>query len=64
MIAFLAAVLHKTGTWDDVQKNRPQFLQSQLTSGQNKPNKASIQIFYLDDEFRVFRIYNVFFDLL
>ncbi|XP_056887960.1 DNA excision repair protein ERCC-6-like 2 isoform X2 [Takifugu flavidus] len=40
VIAFLSAVLHKTGTWVDVQKNRPQFLQSQFTSWQNKPNKV------------------------
>uniref|UniRef100_A0A674P4R6 Excision repair cross-complementation group 6-like 2 n=1 Tax=Takifugu rubripes TaxID=31033 RepID=A0A674P4R6_TAKRU len=40
VIAFLSAVLHKTGTWVDVQKNRPQFLQSQFTSWQNPPNKV------------------------
>uniref|UniRef100_A0A7N6AQV0 Excision repair cross-complementation group 6-like 2 n=1 Tax=Anabas testudineus TaxID=64144 RepID=A0A7N6AQV0_ANATE len=30
VIGFLAAVLHKTGTWEDIKKNRPQFLQSQM----------------------------------
>ncbi|KAM3611776.1 uncharacterized protein V6R79_024098 [Siganus canaliculatus] len=39
VIGFLAAVLHKTGTWEDVQNNRPQFLQSQRPSKQSKPNK-------------------------
>ncbi|KAM9360674.1 DNA excision repair protein ERCC-6-like 2 [Symphorus nematophorus] len=40
VIGFLAAVLHKTGTWEDVQNNRPQFLQSQTPSKQSKPNKV------------------------
>ncbi|XP_070690463.1 DNA excision repair protein ERCC-6-like 2 [Pempheris klunzingeri] len=40
VIGFLAAVLHKTGTWEDIKNNRPQFLQSQMTSKQNKPNKV------------------------
>uniref|UniRef100_A0AAQ4PE35 Excision repair cross-complementation group 6-like 2 n=1 Tax=Gasterosteus aculeatus aculeatus TaxID=481459 RepID=A0AAQ4PE35_GASAC len=26
VIGFLAAVLHKTGTWEDIKNNRPQFL--------------------------------------
>uniref|UniRef100_A0A8D3CQV3 Excision repair cross-complementation group 6-like 2 n=1 Tax=Scophthalmus maximus TaxID=52904 RepID=A0A8D3CQV3_SCOMX len=40
VIGFLAAVLHKTGTWEDTKKNRPQFLQSQIPSKQSKPNKV------------------------
>ncbi|XP_041644210.1 DNA excision repair protein ERCC-6-like 2 [Cheilinus undulatus] len=40
IIGFLAAVLHKTGTWDDIENNRPQFLQSQKPSRQSKPNKV------------------------
>ncbi|XP_035514839.1 DNA excision repair protein ERCC-6-like 2 isoform X1 [Morone saxatilis] len=40
VIGFLAAVLHKTGTWEDIHNNRPQFLQSQMTSKQSKPNKV------------------------
>ncbi|XP_019958308.2 DNA excision repair protein ERCC-6-like 2 isoform X1 [Paralichthys olivaceus] len=40
VIGFLAAVLHKTGTWEDMKKNRPQFLQSQIPSKQSKPNKV------------------------
>ncbi|TDH12811.1 hypothetical protein EPR50_G00051870 [Perca flavescens] len=39
VIGFLAAVLHKTGTWGDIENNRPQFLQSQIPSKQSKPNK-------------------------
>uniref|UniRef100_A0A4W6CJF6 Excision repair cross-complementation group 6-like 2 n=1 Tax=Lates calcarifer TaxID=8187 RepID=A0A4W6CJF6_LATCA len=40
VIGFLAAVLHKTGTWEDIKNNRPQFLQSQIPSKQSKPNKV------------------------
>ncbi|KAK5871050.1 hypothetical protein PBY51_003952 [Eleginops maclovinus] len=40
VIGFLAAVLHKTGTWEDIKNNRPQFLQSQAPSKQSKPNKV------------------------
>ncbi|XP_035022492.2 DNA excision repair protein ERCC-6-like 2 isoform X1 [Hippoglossus stenolepis] len=40
VIGFLAALLHKTGTWEDTKKNRPQFLQSQIPSKQSKPNKV------------------------
>ncbi|XP_036954302.1 DNA excision repair protein ERCC-6-like 2 isoform X2 [Acanthopagrus latus] len=40
VIGFLAAVLHKTGTWEDIQKNRPDFLQSQQPSKQSKPKKV------------------------
>uniref|UniRef100_A0A7N6B9Q0 Excision repair cross-complementation group 6-like 2 n=1 Tax=Anabas testudineus TaxID=64144 RepID=A0A7N6B9Q0_ANATE len=36
VIGFLAAVLHKTGTWEDIKKNRPQFLQSQMPSIQSE----------------------------
>ncbi|XP_073675019.1 DNA excision repair protein ERCC-6-like 2 [Garra rufa] len=34
VIGFLAAVLRKTGTWKDVENNRPQFLMSQKPSEQ------------------------------
>ncbi|XP_070821102.1 DNA excision repair protein ERCC-6-like 2 [Chaetodon trifascialis] len=40
VIGFLAAVLHKTGTWEDIKNNRPQFLQSQMPSNQSKPHKV------------------------
>ncbi|XP_030594310.1 DNA excision repair protein ERCC-6-like 2 isoform X2 [Archocentrus centrarchus] len=40
VIGFLAAVLHKTGTWEDIANNRPQFLQSQLPSKQSNPSKV------------------------
>ncbi|XP_037339055.2 DNA excision repair protein ERCC-6-like 2 isoform X1 [Pungitius pungitius] len=40
VIGFLAAVLHKTGTWEDIKNNRPQFLQSQIPSKQSKPSKV------------------------
>lgn len=39
VIGFLAAVLHKTGTWEDIENNLPQFLQSQI-SKRNKPRKV------------------------
>uniref|UniRef100_A0A3B4DRQ8 Excision repair cross-complementation group 6-like 2 n=1 Tax=Pygocentrus nattereri TaxID=42514 RepID=A0A3B4DRQ8_PYGNA len=39
-ISFLAAVLQKTGTWEDVQNNRPEFLQSQGSSKQSKIKKV------------------------
>ncbi|KAM3867457.1 DNA excision repair protein ERCC-6-like 2 [Diretmus argenteus] len=37
VIGFLAALLQKTGTWKDIENNRPQFLQTQMSS---KPNKV------------------------
>ncbi|KAM7019134.1 DNA excision repair protein ERCC-6-like 2 [Tautogolabrus adspersus] len=40
VIGFLAAVLHKTGTWEDIENNRPQFLQSQKPCRESKPNKV------------------------
>ncbi|XP_028270875.1 DNA excision repair protein ERCC-6-like 2 [Parambassis ranga] len=40
VIGFLAAVLHKTGTWEDIKNNRPQFLQSQMPSKQSNCSKA------------------------
>uniref|UniRef100_A0A669F5M9 Excision repair cross-complementation group 6-like 2 n=1 Tax=Oreochromis niloticus TaxID=8128 RepID=A0A669F5M9_ORENI len=40
VIGFLAAVLHKTGTWEDIANNRPQFLQSQQSSKQSNPSKV------------------------
>uniref|UniRef100_A0A672GI09 Excision repair cross-complementation group 6-like 2 n=1 Tax=Salarias fasciatus TaxID=181472 RepID=A0A672GI09_SALFA len=49
VIGFLAAILHKTGTWEDIENNRPQFLQSQ-TSKRSKPSKViltSVHIKYV-----------------
>ncbi|XP_056143313.1 DNA excision repair protein ERCC-6-like 2 [Lampris incognitus] len=40
VIGFLAAVLHKTGTWEDVENNRPHFLLTQVLPEQTKPNKV------------------------
>lgn len=40
VIGFLAAVLHKSGTWEDLESNRPQFLLTQPTSKYCRPNKA------------------------
>ncbi|XP_061784328.1 DNA excision repair protein ERCC-6-like 2 isoform X2 [Nerophis lumbriciformis] len=40
VIGFLAAVLHKKGTWEDIENNKPRFLQSQSPSKQRKPNKV------------------------
>uniref|UniRef100_A0A8C5GEP7 Excision repair cross-complementation group 6-like 2 n=1 Tax=Gouania willdenowi TaxID=441366 RepID=A0A8C5GEP7_GOUWI len=40
VIGFLAAVLHKVGTWEDIENKRPQFLQSQMSSRQIKPSKV------------------------
>ncbi|XP_060894756.1 DNA excision repair protein ERCC-6-like 2 isoform X1 [Labrus mixtus] len=40
VIGFLAAVLHKTGTWEDIENNRPQFLQSQKPRRESRPNKV------------------------
>ncbi|XP_061586014.1 DNA excision repair protein ERCC-6-like 2 [Cololabis saira] len=40
VIGFLAAVLHKTGTWEDVENNRPLFLQSQIPSKPSNPRKV------------------------
>ncbi|XP_074526466.1 DNA excision repair protein ERCC-6-like 2 [Halichoeres trimaculatus] len=40
VIGFLAAVLHKTGTREDIENNRPQFLLSQKPSKPSKPNKV------------------------
>ncbi|KAM6931370.1 DNA excision repair protein ERCC-6-like 2 [Xenentodon cancila] len=40
VIGFLAAVLHKTGTWEDVENNRPLFLQSQKPSEPSIPRKV------------------------
>ncbi|PWA15917.1 hypothetical protein CCH79_00008920, partial [Gambusia affinis] len=45
IIGFLAAVLHKTGTWEDVENNRPQFLQTQIPSNQSNPSKVGIKIY-------------------
>ncbi|KAM9810683.1 DNA excision repair protein ERCC-6-like 2 [Neosynchiropus ocellatus] len=41
VIGFLSAVLHKKGTWEDIENNKPQFLQSQTPSRKSKPNKVS-----------------------
>uniref|UniRef100_A0A3Q2PT13 Excision repair cross-complementation group 6-like 2 n=1 Tax=Fundulus heteroclitus TaxID=8078 RepID=A0A3Q2PT13_FUNHE len=40
VIGFLAAVLHKTGTWQDVENSRPQFLQTQMPANQSNPSKV------------------------
>ncbi|XP_034548003.1 DNA excision repair protein ERCC-6-like 2 [Notolabrus celidotus] len=40
VIGFLAAVLHKTGTWEDIENNRPQFLLSQKPSKPSRSNKV------------------------
>ena len=47
VIGFLAAVLHKTGTWEDIENNRPLFLQSQIPSKQSNPSKVGIEIYIL-----------------
>ncbi|XP_068559957.1 DNA excision repair protein ERCC-6-like 2 isoform X2 [Cebidichthys violaceus] len=44
VIGFLAAVLHKTGTWEDIKNNRPQFLLSQMSSKQSKPKKVFLVV--------------------
>lgn len=33
-------MLHKTGTWEDVENNRPLFLQSQIPSKESNSNKV------------------------
>ncbi|KAJ8380775.1 hypothetical protein SKAU_G00015530 [Synaphobranchus kaupii] len=40
VIAFLAAVLHKTGTWQDIENNAPHFLLSQASSDKRKTQKV------------------------
>ncbi|XP_062310171.1 DNA excision repair protein ERCC-6-like 2 [Osmerus eperlanus] len=40
VIGFLAALLHKTGTGEDIENNRPQFLLTQATSKNCRPKKA------------------------
>ncbi|XP_066500418.1 DNA excision repair protein ERCC-6-like 2 [Hoplias malabaricus] len=40
VISFLASVLQKTGTWEDVENNRPEFLQSQRASKHSKVKKV------------------------
>uniref|UniRef100_A0A8C6TQW8 Excision repair cross-complementation group 6-like 2 n=1 Tax=Neogobius melanostomus TaxID=47308 RepID=A0A8C6TQW8_9GOBI len=40
VIGFLAALLHKKGTWEDIDSNRPSFLQSQACDKQSNPNKV------------------------
>ncbi|KAM9821409.1 DNA excision repair protein ERCC-6-like 2 isoform 3-T3 [Syngnathus typhle] len=39
VLGFLAAALHKKGTWEDIENNKPDFLQSQIPSKPMKPNK-------------------------
>ncbi|KAF5905294.1 DNA excision repair protein ERCC-6-like 2 isoform X1, partial [Clarias magur] len=39
VISCLAAILKKTGTWQDVENNRPEFLQSQVPSNLSKVKK-------------------------
>ncbi|KAM6964869.1 DNA excision repair protein ERCC-6-like 2 [Aplochiton taeniatus] len=40
VVGFLAAVLHKTGTWEDIENSRPQFLLTQVSTSQSKPSKV------------------------
>ncbi|KAK3565787.1 hypothetical protein QTP86_015048 [Hemibagrus guttatus] len=40
VISCLAAILQKTGTWQDVENNRPEFLQSQVPSKPTKVKKV------------------------
>ncbi|KAJ8414044.1 hypothetical protein AAFF_G00066420 [Aldrovandia affinis] len=40
VIAFLAATLHKTGTWQDVDNNVPRFLLSQRSSEKRRTQKV------------------------
>lgn len=40
VISCLAAILQKTGTWQDVENNRPEFLQSQMPSKLSKVKKV------------------------
>uniref|UniRef100_A0A4W5QZ95 Excision repair cross-complementation group 6-like 2 n=1 Tax=Hucho hucho TaxID=62062 RepID=A0A4W5QZ95_9TELE len=40
VIGFLAAVLGKTGTWEDIENNRPQFLLTQIPTQRCKPQKV------------------------
>ncbi|XP_014026516.1 DNA excision repair protein ERCC-6-like 2 isoform X2 [Salmo salar] len=40
VIGFLAAVLGKTGTWEDIENNRPQFLHTQIPTQRSKPRKV------------------------
>uniref|UniRef100_A0A8C5BHW4 Excision repair cross-complementation group 6-like 2 n=1 Tax=Gadus morhua TaxID=8049 RepID=A0A8C5BHW4_GADMO len=40
VIGFLSAVLHKTGTWEDVENNKPRFLRTQSFSEQRRPSKV------------------------
>ncbi|KAJ0067628.1 hypothetical protein NL108_008952, partial [Boleophthalmus pectinirostris] len=40
VIGFLAAILHKKGTWEDIENNRPSFLQSQACNKQTSSNKV------------------------
>ncbi|XP_061673844.1 DNA excision repair protein ERCC-6-like 2 isoform X2 [Syngnathoides biaculeatus] len=39
VLGFLAAALHKKGTWDDIESNKPHFLQSQTPFRQREPDK-------------------------
>ncbi|XP_064152966.1 DNA excision repair protein ERCC-6-like 2 isoform X2 [Anguilla rostrata] len=44
VIAFLAAALHKTGTWQDVENNAPHFLLSQVSSEKRKTQKVFLVV--------------------
>ncbi|XP_057688552.1 DNA excision repair protein ERCC-6-like 2 [Corythoichthys intestinalis] len=39
VLGFLAAALHKKGTWEDIESNKPHFLQSQTSSKRSRPNR-------------------------
>ncbi|KAJ8262866.1 hypothetical protein COCON_G00153230 [Conger conger] len=44
VIAFLAAALRKTGTWQDIENNAPQFLLSQASSEKRKTQKVFLVV--------------------
>ncbi|XP_033829135.1 DNA excision repair protein ERCC-6-like 2 [Periophthalmus magnuspinnatus] len=44
VIGFLAAVLHKKGTWEDEENNRPSFLQSQTGYKQTYASKVFLVV--------------------
>ncbi|CAL8249268.1 unnamed protein product [Merluccius merluccius] len=45
VIGFLSAALHKTGTWEDIENNKPRFLQTQSSSQQQRrPGKVFLVV--------------------
>ncbi|XP_053727956.1 DNA excision repair protein ERCC-6-like 2 isoform X2 [Synchiropus splendidus] len=55
VIGFLSAVLRKKGTWEDIENNKPQFLQSQMPSRKNKPNKVSAKSHPHNKQYSMFK---------